>query len=254
MPLVRPSPLSGWTVLSLRPRGQHASLRHAAARRGARTLALSVLTIQPHGDAATRRALAAALKADICLFSSPNAVRAAHALQSLLARHGRACLAVGTGTRQALQRLGIASQAPKRMDSEGLLALPVLADLRGRTLGLVSGQDGRGMLASALRARGATVLRADVYARKPVVLGKARITTLDAALRRPRNVLLVLSSAETLSGLLAQIEVSRLRDVAVVAASPRLAQHAREAGFTRLATAASARPSAMLRAATDAFA
>lgn len=247
-PAPAPLPLHGWTVLSLRPRGQHGGLRAAAARLGARVLALSPQAILARDDDATRQALAAALAADVVVFTSPNAVRAAAALMRLHPRRGQPWLAVGSGTRHALQRRGINAQAPARMDSEGLLALPALADVDGRTLGLVTAPGGRDRLAPVLRARGAQVRRADVYARVPVALGARPLAALAAALDRPQQVLLALSSGEALAALLAQVDDPRLRSVAVAAASPRLADAAHAAGFTRVALASSARPAALLRA------
>lgn len=248
-----PLPLSGWTVLSLRPRGQHGSLRAASARAGARLLALSPLAIATLDDEGTRPALRAALAADRVLFTSPNAVRAASALTALRLRRGQRWLAVGAGTARALRRLGVDAQAPARMDSEGLLDLPELQALEGRTVGLVTAPGGRGVLAPALAARGARVLRAEVYARVPVALAPARRTALAEALRAPSRVLLALSSGEALDLLLPQVAGLPLAQVAVVAASARLAQRAREAGFRRVACADSARPAALLQAAVLAF-
>ncbi|MFX9532994.1 uroporphyrinogen-III synthase, partial [Acinetobacter baumannii] len=57
---------------------------------------------------------------------------------------------------------------PERMDSEGLLALPELRDVRGIAVGLVTAPGGRDAIAPALRARGAQVRRADVYRRLPL--------------------------------------------------------------------------------------
>lgn len=248
----RPLPLSGWTVLSLRPRGQHDSLRAAAARAGARTLALSVQAVVPIAKTAAQRALAAALAADLVVFTSPNAVRMAAALHPLRARRGQRWLAVGAGTRRALRSAGIVADAPRRMDSEGLLDLPALAELHGKTLGLITGQGGRGLLEPALRARGAQVTRADVYARVGVALAPARLAALEASLRQPQRVLLALTSAEALAELLAQTALPGLRKVSVIAASGRLAQLAKAAGFDRVVIAASARPAAILGAAVAA--
>jgi uroporphyrinogen-III synthase len=55
-----PGALDGCYVISLRPAGQHATLRRAAAARGARVLALSPWKPAGRGDAQTRRALNAA--------------------------------------------------------------------------------------------------------------------------------------------------------------------------------------------------
>ena len=249
-------PLQHWCVLSLRPRGQHASLRAAAARSGARTLALSPFAIEPRDDAATRSALARALASDRVLYTSPNAVAAAAALRSLKPRRGQAVLAVGSGTRRALRRHGIDAQAPQRMDSEGLLAMPQLAEVGGRRIGLVTGIGGRGMLAPALRARGAEVLRADVYARLPLSPAPAALGKLRDALADPARVLLALGSGEALEALLAGLPQAMRKPfarIAVVAASERLADAARDAGFRRIAIASDARPAALLRAAADAF-
>ena len=218
-------PLQDWCVLSLRPRNQHGGLRAAAARSGARTLALSPFAIETRADAATRlgqlqgvtladaatrAALAQALGAEVVLYTSPNAVAAAAAIRAPKASRGQQVLAVGSGTRRALHRLGVAADAPGRMDSEGLLAMPQLAAVASRRIGLVTGAGGRDRLAPALRLRGAV--------------------RLPAPLRKP------------------------FARIAVVAASARLADVARAAGFRRIAIATDARPASLLRAAVDAFA
>lgn len=249
-------PLQHWCVLSLRPRGQHAGLRTAAARHGARTVALSPFAIETHDDAATRASLQHALRADDVLYTSPNAVAAAAALQSLKPRRGQTVLAVGGGTRRALRRLGIDAQSPARMDSEGLLAMPQLADVARRRVGLVTGAGGRDLLAPALRRRGAEVLRVDVYARTALPPSPRALEMLRGALADPRHLLLPLSSGEALQQLLSALP-DALREpfarIAVVAASTRLADVAREAGFHRIAVADDARPASLLRAAVNAF-
>lgn len=250
------APLAGWTVLSLRPRGQHAGLRAAAARMGARVLAMSALAIEARDDAACRHALAAAVAADIVLFTSPNAVRAAASLRPLRIPRRRTVLAVGDGTRRALQRVGIAAMSPTRMDSEGLLAMPALQDVAGRSIGLVAAPGGRNRIGPGLQARGATILRADVYARVPVAIPAARWHAMAGALAQPRSVVLALSSAEALAAMLRQqpADLAKpLRRIAVSAASERLALAARDAGFRRVAIGADARPASLLRAAAEAF-
>ena len=249
-------PLQGWTVLSLRPRGQHAGLRAAAARQGAQLLALSPMRIAPNTDADSRVILQRALAADTVVFTSPNAVEAAHALQPLAHAGEQTWLGVGAGTLRALQLLGIDATAPARMDSEGLLALPALQALAGRTVGLVTAPGGRGLLADALVARGANLLRANVYTRVADTITPASWQRLSAALATPARTLLALSSGEALQLLLAQVPANladALREARVVAASDRLAQLARDAGFAHVSTASSARPAALVSAGIDAF-
>jgi len=240
--------LRGCYVISLRPVGGHAPLRRAAAAHGARVLALSPWRIEPRDDAATRRSLRDALRADIVVFTSPAAVRAAASLQALRARRGQAWLAVGAGTAAALRRAGVGQgQAPARMDSEGLLGLPALRDVRGREVALVTAPGGRGVIADTLRRRGARLLRADVYARVPVTPAPAAIARLRAL--GPAPLLLALSSGEALLGVLAALPpdaAARLRGARVLAASERLAALAREHGFQDIAVAADARPRSLL--------
>ena len=243
-------------MISLRPRGQHAPLRRAAARHGAGLIALSPWALQDRGDEAVRLALQRALAAPLVLFTSPAAVRAADRLQPLRAsgRREGGWLAVGSGTAAALRRAGIGEVAsPQRMDSEGLLALPQLQAIGGSRVGLVTAPGGRGVLAAALQARGAEVIRADVYERVPVTLAPRALATLRG-LRQP--AVLALSSGEALQRVLLAAPagvVEALRASLVVAASERLAALARDRGFARVALAASARPGDLLDAALAAL-
>lgn len=250
-------PLHGWTVVSLRPRGQHAAVRKAAARLGARVLACAPIAIIPLSDDDARRALATALACDIVIATSPNAVAAAQALQPLHARTAQRWLAVGAGSRHALARAGIDAEAPARMDSEGLLAMPAMEDVDGMAVGLVTAPGGRGRIAAVLRERGARLQRADVYRRQPAVIAAASWRRLHEALADPARVLLLASSGEALLALLAQAPPQvgpALCRAAVAVPGERLAGLAREAGFGRVAIAGSPRPAALLRAAAEAFA
>lgn len=245
----KPAPLAGCYVISLRPVGGHAPLRRAVAARGGHLVALSPVRIQRCGGDDVRAALASALDADVVVFSSPVAVAAASALAPLRARDGQHWYGVGTGTLRALERAGVATAlAPSRMDSEGLLSLPGLQQLQGRDVGLVTAPGGRGMISATLQARGARLVRADVYARvalTPSTRALARLHALDGP------ALLALSSGEALESVLAQLPPSALmvlRRSHVVAASPRLTMLAEARGFTRITQATDARPAALVRA------
>lgn len=244
-----------WYVISLRPQGGHAALRQAAARRGAGLLALSPWRIELQRDAATREALTLALAAEKVLFTSPVAVAAAVRLMPLRARRGQCWLAVGGGTAAALRRAGVeAAVSPQQMDSEGLLQLPQLQQLEAQSVGLITAPDGRGLLAPTLSARGARILRADVYRREPVAIPQRAIERLRQ-LQDPACLLLSSGAAltQTLLGL-PDDAMQRLQDCVVVAASDRLAEQARAAGFQRVCRAAGPRPAQLLDAAVAAIA
>ena len=95
MPSTPPLKLRECYVISLRPVGQHGSMRRAASAHGARVLALSPWRIAQRRDAATRTALREALEADVVLFTSPAAARAgsgrANCSKGLDPRHKQSC-------------------------------------------------------------------------------------------------------------------------------------------------------------------
>lgn len=238
-----PRDRAGCYVISLRPHGEHAAMRRAAARHGLRMLALSPWRLVPCDDARARTALRASLSADVVVFTSPAAVRAARDLQRLRVRRGQTWCAVGSGTAAALHRAGVADvQVPARMDSDGLLGLSALAEVAGRTVGVVTAPGGRDRLVPALEARGAQVHRADVYRREllpPTSRAVAALRALDAP------AWLALSSGEALGHVLASLPAdaaAKLRRAGVVAASDRLADLARAEGFAPVVRAAGPRP------------
>lgn len=244
-------------MISLRPAGGHAALRRVAAKHGARVLALSPWRLERRDDAATRAALREALAAERVVFTSPAAVGAASALRKLRPGRGRLWFAIGEGTAAALRRVGVAAErirTPRRMDSEGLLALPDLQALRGSVVGLVSAPGGRGAIAPALTSRGARVLRCDVYERVPLAFSAAVREKLRG-LTGPHAW--VASSGEAMRLALQALPAEaagRLPASTAVVASERLADAAREAGFGEVLIAASARPADLVSAITQAAA
>ena len=241
------SRLAGWYVISLRPLNQHAGVRRAAMRAGARAFALSTLRLRPL-DA--KPALRAALTCPRVIVSSPAAVRLADAQLPLSRRRGQRWFALGAGSAAALQRRGIDGvRIPVAgSDSEALLAHPDLQDVRGQTVGLLTAPGGRGLLADRLRARGAQMRIAEVYQRESVPIAPARLRAL-AALRG--NLAVLLTSREAFDPLwqsLAPALRKRLVGQPCIVASDRLAALARSLGFKKVLRASDARPSSLVAA------
>lgn len=245
--MVRPPPLRGTRIAITRPVGDGDALARRVRALGGLPLRLpgSTLRAAVNGHAA-RATLEVALACDVAIFTSPAAVRFARKLAPLRG-HARV-LAPGSGTRRALRRAGVANvQVPAREDSEGLLALPVLGDLRGRRVAIVGAGGGRGLLDRALAARGARIVHAHVYQRLPARLDRRHV---DALQRNPRMPLYVLwSSADALRNILDALPDDArhmLLTGTAVASSERMVVATRTAGFRRVLRAASARPAAML--------
>lgn len=247
--------LAVWTVISLRPAAQQAVMKRAIVARGATALALPALRLAPMPDTdLARNALRAALTCSQLIFTSPSAVRFAAALHPLQTPREQRVYAVGRGTANALARHGLRAIHPaeRAMRSEGLLSMPdftpsALARPNG-DVGVVTAPGGRGLLARALRARGARVRIAEVYRRLPPRFDRRHLGALQSS-RAPRALLL--TSAEALDNALAALPADAtvcLRDALVVASSPRLAQLARERGFARVIEAGSPTPQALLDA------
>lgn len=246
---MRPTDMIG--VVLTRPAGRAGSLAAKLVARGHAVVALPGSSIGPAPDAAAaRQALRAARRADVVVFLSPAAVAGAFQLEPALSFAGRTrVLAPGPGTRAALRRRGIEAMCPgERFDSEGLLAMPVLAGVTGQRVALVGAAGGRELLAQTLRARGATVANVHVYARRPARLDRRHFERLAAL---PDALVSVWSSVDAIRHLAAGLppsHVERLRRVPAVASSERIAVALRERGFRRIELAASARPADLLQA------
>jgi uroporphyrinogen-III synthase len=183
-------------------------------------------------------------------------VRHAFRLYPGMRQHSAAtAFGVGVGTVRALARHGVQACAPEaRSDSEGLLALHALADVRGKRIALIGAPGGRDLIAPALRERGADVAAIHVYERAPPRLTRRHF---DALARAPDPLLTLLSSGEALVNLVAQVPrplLARLRHQVLVVSSERLATLAHEHGFEDIRVAASALPDDLLDAATKALA
>lgn len=214
-------------------------------------IAISTMRIAPRYDA-SKATLRAALAAERVVFTSPNAVRNAAAMVSLRGSRGRTACAVGGGTAAVLRRAGVRDvEVPARADSDALLALDALQDVRGRRVGLVTAPGGRDRIAPSLRARGAEVIRADVYERVPQSPPARAWTTLRATRGR---FALALSSSDALDTFMTHLPADlrpRLLGARVLAGSERLADAARAAGFRDIRIAAGAAPANLLAAARD---
>ncbi len=239
----RHTPLDGITLVVTRPALTADAQVRAARLLGAQVLRLPGLALAAVDDAAgARAALAAAAAADAWIFTSPAGVRFAFALLPQWRPHAQAdVFAVGRATARALARHAIAARVPvERQDSEGLLALEAFATARGRKIVIIDAPGGRDVIASSLRQRGAEVERIAVYRRAPARLGARHLRALEEA---PRPWITLVSSGEALANLLDALPadvVTGWRTQPLVVSSGRLAEHAREAGFSDIHVARSA--------------
>ena len=165
-------PLKGSTIAVTRPREQAAQLVNRIEDAGGISFLFPLLEIGPVNDGALNEQVARLAHFDMAIFVSPNAVRfgmAAIREADRLPAHLKIAT-VGQGSAKALREAGVTDIiAPAvRFDSEGLLELPELQDVTGRSVMIFRGDGGRELLGDTLRARGATVEYATCYRRSNV--------------------------------------------------------------------------------------
>jgi uroporphyrinogen-III synthase len=140
-------------------------------------------------------------------------------------------------------------------DSEGLLALDAFASVAGRRILILKGEGGRKLLREELERRGATVVTGDLYRRVPAAPDAVTLADLGRALDGG-DVVVAVTSAESLAALLAAIpdsRLSRLRDATLLVPGERVAAAARTQRWRGpVHVAASAEDAAMAAALVEA--
>lgn len=226
------APLSGLCVLNPRPVAQARALTEALRAAGAEVLALPLLGIVPLPlSAAQERLLLTLDRYDGVICVSANAARLG--LDAIAGCWPQwpwrlPLLAVGAATAEVALARGLSVRVPAQADSEGLLALPELADVAGQRWLLLRGDEGRELIPETLRARGAEVDILPLYRR---VLPDGARLDWAARSRDPDVVLLSsravwrhwqqLADAQALAPLLATVS-DRLADEVVAAGASRV--------------------------------
>jgi len=228
--------LHGIGVLVTRPARQAAGLVAELAALGARPIVFPAIVILPPANPAALASAHAELGSyDAAIFVSANA--AEYGAPGRWPRNVTA-YATGPGTAAALAAVGVPDvRIPDTtFDSEGLLALAALREIRGKRIAIFRGEGGRGHLGDTLRTRGARVDYVDCYRRAPPASGAGGLVE---TLRAGGVQALTLTSAEGLDNLCALLEPADralLGRVPAFVPHPRIAEHARSLGFTATST------------------
>ncbi len=161
--------------------------------------------------------------------------------------------AVGAATAARLGDYGVSALSPSagEMSSEGLLALPPLAEIADERVLIVKGEGGRDTLRAELLARGARVDELVCYRRCCPALAPGQ---LGARLREWDIGLILLSSGDALRNMLSLLspdETLNVQSLTLLLPSRRVADLAATAGFGQLLIADNASDAAVLRALAD---
>lgn len=162
--------LTGVRVLVTRPAHQADGLAQLIEAAGGEAIRFPVVEIlEPEDSSALLRTIDRLDEFDMAIFISPNAVN--KALNLILARRRLpphlALACVGRGSAKELRHFGFENVIVPggRFDSEALLALPALTEVRGKKIVIFRGDGGREVLGNTLTARGAQVEYAECYRR-----------------------------------------------------------------------------------------
>jgi uroporphyrinogen-III synthase len=239
-----PCDLAGLSVLVSRPAHQSERLCDMIESARGRPVRFPALEIRGPADKhAARATLAGAVHADLLIFVSANAVQYAFPLLPDQLPLDIDIAAVGGTTAEALRNTGLdPTLVPERMDSEGLLALPQLQAVQGKTVYILRGNGGRELIRDTLMERGAEVHQVEVY-RRQIPQHPAGVPNLLRHWSRLAQVVIASSNAvlDNLFALLGDEGSALLRGTPLVVVSRRMAQHAAERGCERVHVANSAR-------------
>lgn len=235
--------LQGRTVIVTRPADQSDGLVLALEQAGARPLAFPTLTIEPvEISAADRQKILDLDQYRIVFCVSPNAARLGlDALSDYWPQWPvqQLWLAVGPATGAAMEGWGLnLLTGSQGATSETLLDLPELKMVAGERVLILRGEGGRDHMANTLRERGARVDFLELYRRG---LPAADPSPLWAALQSPEPPILTVTSGDALRNLMIMAEkhLNRLKQCPLIVISGRLAEFARQQGFSRVWLAAS---------------
>lgn len=218
-----------------RPEGQSGSLARLVSEAGGEPVMFPTIVIEPKEAAPLIQTVSKLGQIDIAVFISPNAAQ----YGVPIARQGRdpfpgatEILAVGPGTVTSLRRIGVANAAMpvNRFDTEGLLDLAVLRDVKGLQVVIFRGVGGRPELGDTLRERGANVVYVECYQRiRPTSGGDALV---ESWMSGGVDVVTITSvtALENLFELIGPAGAALLHTTTVVTAGPRISETCRARG------------------------
>jgi uroporphyrinogen-III synthase len=234
------APLRGARIVITRPARQAAGLAQQVAALGGKPVMFPAIVILPPADrSALDRAQRDLGQYDYAVFVSANAVEYGVGDPASWPKH-LVALAPGPGTIAALAAVGIgnARMPATTMDSEGLLALPELADVTDKRVVIYRGSGGRELLGESLAGRGAKVDYVECYRRaKPY----GDFGTMAAAWQAGEIDALTLTSSEGLDNLWELFDGASRPSIAATPSfvpHARIAERARTLGFSRVVVTA----------------
>ena len=190
--------LAGIGVLVTRPAHQAAALADAIEAEGGKAIRFPAIEIAPRDDADIAGDAASLQPPDIAIFVSVNAVRYGFDYAG-----PASVAAIGPATAAAIEAAGgtVDIRSSAGFDSMQLLAESRMHDVGGKVVRIIRGNTGRELLATTLRARGATVEYLPVYSRQAPRPAPSEFAALENAWQSGAIDVVTVMSVETLTNL-----------------------------------------------------
>lgn len=243
------------TVLVTRPVGQADSLNLCLTNNGYKVINIPMVVIEPINDLKKIEPTIKNLNQyDHVVVVSSNAARLGlqwvNKYLSDIPPH-LSWHAIGAATAVVLQQKNLTVNYPdNQATSEGLLSSSYFTHLKSHKILIWSGHGGRELLAQELTNRGAKVDLLELYQRKKPNLSQYQIeiNQLEQAVADDTMGGIVITSGEILANLL--ISLAKMRDklirLQIIVPSQRVAELAKESGFSHVVVAKGASDQAIL--------
>jgi len=245
---------SGKKILVTRPNHQSENMCKLIEQQGWQAIRFPVIAIKARS--LSRQELKRVQNIDLyqkVFFVSVNAVN--FALQIINGKMERlqkvSCIAVGNASYKALTAYGMSNVlVPEQgFNSEEILAMPEMQDMRGQSCLIIRGEGGREILAASLRARGAKVDYLEVYKRVVPVSDNRLVSEY---LQHKAIAAILIYSGDALKNLLQMLAKhdinNNLLNTPLVVISQRVECLAKKIGFKNIIIADEASDSAMMNA------
>ena len=235
-PSTRCVSLGGVGVVLTRPALQGEKIAALIREAGGAPVLFPTIAIADVTDPAALNAMVDRLQAfDLAVFISQNA--AEKGMRAILDRRalpsGLKFAAVGPSTARGLYRHGVAKVAApvSGFDSEALLDLPQLRDVKGTRIVIFRGRGGREILAQRLLQRGASVEYAECYERQLPEHDPAPLLQEWRAGKIQAVNLMSVEAMNNLLTLLGDCGAALARSATLFVPHPRIGAHARGLSF-----------------------
>jgi uroporphyrinogen-III synthase len=151
-------------VLNTRPLHQADNLTRLIEHKGGRVFQLPVFAIAPIAFQPVNLD-----DFDYLIFQSSNAVDYFFHQQKIKLTRAK-IIAIGSATEKALHKAGFDQViTPDHFSSEGILAMPLLQSILGKSILIICGENPKALLSEKLMGRGAKVTTLHSYQRTPVI-------------------------------------------------------------------------------------